>query len=447
MAVKRGQTVSPSPRFFLVALGLLLTALLVLVLGLAARADGFIYWTKTEVSPKGEYTGAIARANLDGTGVNQDFITFELADRFSMVGDVAPGANRLYWTESELIRDESFGHSVSSIGRAKIAGTGVKRRLIRGLPVSVESLAFSAEHVYWTWNVWDAGTGLAQSPGIGRANLDGSGVDQHFIDLKATGLGIGDIVTGSDYLYWATDVGIGRANLDGTEVDPGFVAAGNRANGLAVDTQHLYWTTPYSDPHGLGNAIGRANLDGSAVDQRYITSGVGLKPPFWGDLEIYGSQLFWTISEPNLGAAEILRANLDGTDLEAVIPDSEQPGDGLAVDGRTDRVLAGKASAARTQRQDGKGIVVRVKVKAKETLTAKAAGKIRVDPTYKLRPRKVELDPRQSKTLRLRPKQGKAKKIVAALKRGKAAKARLTVKLTDLVGNTKTEKLGVRLVR
>ena len=40
-----------------------------------------------------------------------------------------------------------------------------------------------------------------------------------------------------------------------------------------------------------------------------------------------------------------------------------------------------------------------------------------------------------------------AKKIAKALKRGKGAKAKLTVTLTDELGNRKTEKLLVKLKR
>ncbi len=79
--------------------------------------------------------------------------------------------------------------------------------------------------------------------------------------------------------------------------------------------------------------------------------------------------------------------------------------------------------------------------------SAKASGKIKVNPTYKLKPKKVKPATGETKTLKLRPKKAKAKKIAAALKRGEKAKARLTVKLTDLAENRETEKLRVRLKR
>jgi hypothetical protein len=107
----------------------------------------------------------------------------------------------------------------------------------------------------------------------------------------------------------------------------------------------------------------------------------------------------------------------------------------------------GRATAKPTQRQKGKKIALKVKVEARTRLTAKATGKIKVNPTYKLKPKKVQVAAGRTKTLKLKPKKAQAKKVAAALKRGEKAKARLTVKLTDLAGNSATEKLRVRLTR
>ena len=109
--------------------------------------------------------------------------------------------------------------------------------------------------------------------------------------------------------------------------------------------------------------------------------------------------------------------------------------------------LAGKATAATTQGQSGTKIVVRVRLRAKEQLTAKASGEIKVNPTYKLRPKKVQVAAGKTKTLWLKPKKKAAGRIAQALKRGEKAKAKVTVKLTDGAGNRETEKLRVRLKR
>ena len=69
------------------------------------------------------------------------------------------------------------------------------------------------------------------------------------------------------YLYWATGptkISVGRANNDGTNMKASFVTGGNKPFGVAVDSQHVYWTDNVND------AIGRANLDGTAVDQAFM---------------------------------------------------------------------------------------------------------------------------------------------------------------------------------
>ena len=58
---------------------------------------------------------------------------------------------------------------------------------------------------------------------------------------------------------------IGRANLDGTGVDQQFVPApGITPCGIAVDAAHVYWAVQGQD------TIGRANLDGSGANQAFI---------------------------------------------------------------------------------------------------------------------------------------------------------------------------------
>jgi hypothetical protein len=110
--------------------------------------------------------------------------------------------------------------------------------------------------------------------------------------------------------------------------------------------------------------------------------------------------------------------------------------------------VAGKARAAKAQRQHANAIVVKVNVSADERLTAEASGKIKVNPSYELGPKKVELTTGEASTLKLKPKaKAQARQIVDTLKQGESATARLKVKLSDLAGNSEVEKLSVRLRR
>ena len=65
-----------------------------------------------------------------------------------------------------------------------------------------------------------------------------------------------------------------------------------------------------------------------------------------------------------------------------------------------------------------------------------------------MKPKTVKLNAGETKTLRVKPKKANAaKKIVGAMKDGEKATAKLKVRLTDVAGNTKTEKLRVRVRR
>ena len=108
-----------------------------------------------------------------------------------------------------------------------------------------------------------------------------------------------------------------------------------------------------------------------------------------------------------------------------------------------DTVIAGRASAAKTQKQHGKRIVIKVTVKAKEQLTAEASGKVKVSPAYRLKPRKAHVAAGKTKTLKLKPKKkGQTKRIARRLKAGKKATAKLTVKLADRPGTAKPKSCG-----
>ncbi len=112
-----------------------------------------------------------------------------------------------------------------------------------------------------------------------------------------------------------------------------------------------------------------------------------------------------------------------------------------------DTVLDGSASAKDKQKQKGKKIIVEAKVKAGEDLSATATGKVKVGKkSYKLKKQTKNVSPGSSKNLKLKLKKSKdAKKIAKALKQGKKAKAKLTVKMTDDLGNKKSQKLSVKL--
>ncbi len=187
-----------------------------------------------------------------------------------------------------------------------------------GLALASDADAF----VYWDNN-------RSETPGVmGRANLDGSGVDLGFIEGADNPCGV---AVDAHYIYWAVGTGttIARANLDGSSVDPNFITGASDPCGVAVDGQHIYWTNggEYSGANG-GSTIGRANLDGTDVDESFIT---GADNP--DAVAVDGTYIYWANRGPEYaGNATIGRAKLDGTSVnESFITGASSPC-GIAVD-------------------------------------------------------------------------------------------------------------------
>ena len=65
------------------------------------------------------------------------------------------------------------------------------------------------------------------------------------------------------FVYWPDNVALGRANLDGSGVNQNLIGIGLGVFGVAVDGQHVFWTD------SEGGAIGRANLDGSGANKSF----------------------------------------------------------------------------------------------------------------------------------------------------------------------------------
>ena len=264
-------------------------------MAVASPAEARIYW--------GNFgTGTIGRAELDGTGANQGFIT----------GAGSPGGMAINYTHIYWVSNRDNG----TIGRANLDGTGANPNFITGAG-NPSGLAVDGAHIYWANNVSGGSIGRANLDGsgansffvsgasfptgvavdgahiywanygpraIGRANLDGSAATANFIPVSTTSQ-LGGVTVNATHIFWA-DLGgtvgsmapIGRANLDGTGANPNFITGATNPDGLAVDGAHLYWANSGS------GTIGRANLDGTGVNQGFITGaaspdGVALDPP------------------------------------------------------------------------------------------------------------------------------------------------------------------------
>lgn len=237
-----------------------------------------IYWGERIGGKVGspDKGGAIGRANRDGSGVNAEFIP---TPRHHGCG-VAIAGSHIYWTSTAcwLSPRPRAGNcwwspsSPATIGRANVDGTGVDDQFITGLAIPRSpafktadpcGIAVAGKYIYWT----NAAEGGKTEP-IGRANIDGAEVNKHFI----TGVpnGFCGIAVAGGHIYWTNGRFLGRANLEGTGINRRFIPTPGGACGVAVYQDHIYW----GQSTGRGAhppTIGRAKLDGSAVNNQFIT--------------------------------------------------------------------------------------------------------------------------------------------------------------------------------
>lgn len=262
--------------------GALLISLMLLPGAPAAHAN-FVYWTS------GEPGSGIARAKLNGGGLDKGFIA-----GLNHPHGVATDSRFIYWTQGDATN--------GSIGRANLNGSTPNQLFIPheagvGDP---SGIAVTPSSVYW------------QHDGnrIGRANIDGTGVDPDFITTSSTACGL---TADSSFLYFLGSGGtqIGRAALDGSSVTPDFASIPEAFCGLSADYNYLYWG---SDG---GNTIGAVPVGGGAPDPGYLEAGTMGGGP--SGVAVNSQFIFWG----NYDTGAIARAAINGSAAKpGFIPDA-----------------------------------------------------------------------------------------------------------------------------
>jgi virginiamycin B lyase len=318
-----GQRAHPRRKGAVVLVGLALVGVVAVTTAWTsarAAAPVYLYWANGWGASHAGTT--IGRARLDGTGVEHSFVS----GTGRRPCGVALDRKHIYW-------GEALGGKVGSpdkggaIGRANRDGSGVNATFIPTPAHHGCGVAIAGSHIYWT--SWACrivpGRGCWWAPSspaaIVRANVDGTGVDDQFItDLAIPRspafqtAGPCGIAVAGKYIYWMNNaesgkpVPIGRANLDGTGVNKRFITGvTNGPCGIAVVGGYIYWTNAgFTDTP----AIGRANLDGTGVNQHFIrTAGIPC------GVAVYKDHIYWVQSKRGLAhpITTIARANLNGS--------------------------------------------------------------------------------------------------------------------------------------
>lgn len=282
----------PAAVLFIVAIAL--PALFQIALA-APRAKALIYWADTQQQ-------RIGRANNDGSGANNNFISTG-----ALPFAVAVDASHIYWANQES----------DSIGRANIDGTGVNNSFITGI-IEPSGIAVNETSIFWS--SLSGGT-------IGKAKIDGTSKNPNLVSGLFLPCGV---AVDSGHVYWVDSAGspsyIGRAGLDGSTPNYSFVTIPGTSVpcGMAVDAASIFWTEPgFLGPNGT--KIGRANKStGTGADSSYIGN---VSAPC--GITVFGSQLYWA----NAATSTIGRANTDATGVnQSFFATGGQEPCGIAVD-------------------------------------------------------------------------------------------------------------------
>ena len=229
----------------------------------------------------------------------------------------------VYWVNNDA----------GTIGRARIDGSHVDQAFIERVGLGAFDLTVGGGRIYWLYCCEDPDA-------IGSARLDGSQADNRFISFEGAAFdGYGPYAEpfGLDayggYLYWSNYCGvcldepdegtISRANLDGTGIDLDFVESldpKTSPSGIAVGPSGIYW----HDRHT--RAIWKASLDGTVVTPNLVT---GLNP-YNAQVEIDDRHLYWTRDAPHA----ISRSDLAGGNVDRRYLKTRSRPESFAVDSR-----------------------------------------------------------------------------------------------------------------
>ncbi len=193
---------------------------------------------------------SIGRADLDGSNANNTFIT-----GLNGPGGIAIFNDKIYWT--------SFYDN--KIGRADIDGTNVNQSFVANSGNAPTGIAIDETNGVIYWITYNDHT-------IGRVDLDGVSNLNASLITGLGGQGVQIVVdeANSKILWTVRGSAIGRANLDGTGLNTNFITGLSQNQALTIDATDgkLYFNS--------GNNIGVADLDGSNVNLALVTGLSGL---------------------------------------------------------------------------------------------------------------------------------------------------------------------------
>lgn len=215
----------------------------------------YLYWGQFDSNG----TGAIARADLDGSSVDSDFISGSNVQGL-VPASVAVNSSGVYW-----INSAANPMTTTTIGRANLDGSSINNELISNVNGSATTaaapLTVDENYIYWLNCVPPNGTNCSMS--LARASIDGTHVDENFIphaqlwgDSLATQAQPAALAVTTEGIYWAdaNNFCIGRADLDGSNLNAQYICPPDSDSvldlGATGDTLHFVYHNFTTQPLG-----------------------------------------------------------------------------------------------------------------------------------------------------------------------------------------------------
>lgn len=223
-------------------------------------------------------------------------------------GGPPPHTYYIYWTN----------RTANSVGRANLDGTGANNSFITGMTGGPEGIAVSASYIYigcnggqiyranldgsgltlltTTTNGGNQNTGLAvdatfiyaaeySNNTIDTLHLDGTNWTHFLTNVDGAGGDPGGVCATSAYLYVTANFNnnrVVRYPIGGGSATT-LVTGCNRPYQVNTDGTYLFWA------NNGNNTIGQSNLDGSSANQAFITGSGGVQ-----GVAAFGGYVYWT---------------------------------------------------------------------------------------------------------------------------------------------------------
>ena len=188
----------------------------------------------------------------------------------------------------------------STIGRANLDGSGVDPDLVSGIAVG-SGVASDGSHIYWGESGF-----FPTAATIGRAETDGSDVDRDFLPAT-TFCGVFMLRADPEAIFWLKNPCVNGLFTIDRHDDEGFgpAGSGDYIRGFDVDDTYVYWSE--------GNHIARGLRSGESIDRDWLDLGAGNAG---GGVAVNEDHVYWTAADPDFTAygRSIGRASIDGSE-------------------------------------------------------------------------------------------------------------------------------------